>query len=414
MMPVMSLHRVKVLLALPLLALGLRAQPLPLSTPEAEGISSERLERLHGHFERLVREGKRAGAITLIARHGKIADWRAYGFRNVESKLPMEKDTICRIYSMSKIVASVAALMLLEEGRFELSDPVADYLPEWKNVKVASGGTADAPELVDAKSPITIKHLLTHTSGMIYPDDSVPVGTLYRRAKLFETTSLQEFSERASKLPLTSQPGEAFHYGISVDILGRLVEVVSGAPFAEFLEKRIFDPLGMADTSFNPPPEKNARVATIYSLDAQGRLEPSPRDPYKGLASGGGGLYSTMGDYVRFAQMLANGGELDGKRLLGKKTVELMMANHLNRLARQTTEFSDSDGFGLGGSVRIDLARGDRLGTVGEFGWAGAASTYVRIDPLEKTVALMFMQHSPMDARAFAQFSTLFYQALVK
>jgi CubicO group peptidase (beta-lactamase class C family) len=408
----MGLNVRSVLIAVPLLALALRAQPLPLSTPEAEGLSSERLQRLHDYYEKLVRDGKRAGAITLIARNGKIADWRTYGFRNLEAKLPMEKDTICRIASMTKLVTSVATLMLLEENRFHLADPVSDYLPEWKTVKTLRGGTTDAPDLVDPKSPITIKHLLTHTSGLIYGGHGA-VGELYGRVKPFDAATLKEFSERAAKLPLASHPGEEFHYSISTDVLGRLVEVVAGMPFEQFVQTRIFEPLAMADTSFDPPAAKASRIATIYTTNKQGRLEATPRARY-GWPSGGGGLYSTIGDYLRFSQMLLNGGELDGKRLLGRKTVELMTANHLNRMARQTTEFDDFEGFGLGVAVRQDLARGDGLGSVGAFGWAGAFTTWVRMDPAEKTVAILFMQQTPMDSRAFGDFSTLFYQSLVK
>lgn len=412
MMRGMGLHFKSAVAVIPLLALTLRAQPLPLSSPEAEGLSSERLDRLHAHYEKLVRDGQRAGAVTLIARHGKIADWRAYGFRNLEAKLPMEKDAICRIASMTKLVTSVAVLMLLEEGRFHLADPISDYLPEWKNVKVLRGGTADAPDLIDPKSPVTVKHLLTHTSGLTYGGEGA-AGDLHRRINPFAAASLQGFSERAARIPLVSHPGEEFHYGVSTDVLGRLVEVVAGMPFDQFVEKRITTPLGMTDTSFHPPASKDSRIAVIYTTGKEDKLQPTPRDPYV-WPSGGGGLYSTPGDYLRFCQMLLNGGELGGKRLLGKKTVELMTVNHLNRMARQTTEFDDFEGFGLGVAVRADLARGDGLGSVGAFGWAGAFTTWVRIDPTEKTVALLFMQQTPMDSRAFGTFANLFYQSLVK
>jgi len=397
-----------------LFALSLTAQPLPLSSPGELGFSPERLERLHAHYQREVADGKRAGVITLIVRNGRIADWQAFGYRDLEAKLPMQKDTICRIYSMSKLITAVAALQLLEEGRFELDDPVAKYVPELKGLKVLKGGTADDPRLADPVRPLTIKHLLTHTSGMIYADSGdSPVHQIAKKAKLFEAATLKEFVERAARVPLLADPGETFNYGVSMDVLGYLVERVSGAPFDERLKKRIFDPLRMVDTTFEPPPGQRARVAKIYKIGAQGKLEFAPRDRLA-FPSGGGGLYSTIGDYARFAQMLVNGGELDGVRLLGRKTVELMMVNHLNGLARQTLPWSEAEGFGLGGSVRIDLAKASALGSIGEFGWAGAATTLVRIDPKEKTVALMYAQHTPMDSRMYAEFLTLFYQALVE
>jgi CubicO group peptidase (beta-lactamase class C family) len=399
---------------IPLFTLCLAAQPLPVSQPAELGFSPERLGRLHAYFERQVSEGKRAGAIILIVRNGKIADWQTFGYRDLEAKLPMEKDTICRIYSMSKLVTSVAALQLLEEGRFQLDDPAEKYLPELKGLKVFTGGTAEEPKLADPKGPVTIKHLLTHTSGMVYGSmGTTPVHEISRTVNPFQATTLKDFVERAVRIPLIAEPGEQFNYSISTDVLGALVERVSGLPFGQVLQQRIFDRLGMADTSFDPPPVKRSRVARIYRIGSQGKLEPVPEDKFHGLASGGGGLYSTIGDYARFAQMLQNGGELNGVRILGRKTVELMMANHLNGLARQTLPWSESDGFGLGGSVRIDLAKGSRLGSAGEFGWAGMATTYVRLDPQEKTIALMYAQYLPMDSRLFDDFSTLFYQALV-
>jgi CubicO group peptidase (beta-lactamase class C family) len=407
----------KIALLLSLLALPLAAQPLPLTTPGEAGLSPERLDRLHACFEHKVRDGKRAGAITLIARDGRIIDWRAYGHRDLDARLPMEKDTICRVWSMSKMVTTVAVLQLLEEGRFQLGDPVQDYIPEMRNLKVFAGGTAEKPEVADLKSPVTIKNLLTHTCGMTYAGfGDTPVHELYGRAHLFDASSLEEFVQRAVRIPLLRQPDEVFSYGISMDVAGYLVERVSGMPLQQYVKKRILDPLRMADTSFDfeVPREKRARLARLYRTGAGGLLELAPEDKGNQFPSGGGGLCSTTGDFARFGQMLLNGGELDGARVLGKKTVELMMVNHLNGLARQTLPWSDSDGFGLGGQVRIDVAKGNRPGSVGEYGWTGGSSTYFRIDAKERTIALMYMQYLPMDTRAFDEFSTLFYQALVQ
>jgi len=396
------------------------AQPLPQTPAEGKGFSPQRLEKMHAVVQRYIDEGKHAGAISMIVRDGNIVDWQTYGYRDLEAKAPMEKDTIVRIYSMSKIITSVAVLMLHEEGRFKLNDPVASYIPELKDMKVFKGGTADKPDLVDAKSPITIKHLLTHTAGFTYGSTNNAVETLNERADLWNAPTFKEFISRVAKLPLAHQPGEAFRYGINTDVLGYLVEVVSGQKFEDYLEQRLFRPLGMRDTAFYVPEEKRSRLAKIYEAGPDGKLRPAKPilDSYhgsgQGFPSGGGGLYSTIGDYARFGQMLLNGGRLEDHQILGRKTVELMMVNHLNHLERQTHIWSDSDGFGLGGAVRIDLAKGNSLGSEGQFGWTGAATTYFNLDPREYTLALLFVQHFPHDQHGiFWKFSTLFYQSLV-
>ncbi len=250
------------------------APPLPLATPESQGMSSERLGRLHAEIDRFVSEGKYAGAVSLIARNGRVVDWQAWGKRDIEAGLPMEKDTICRIYSMSKIVTSVAALILLEEARFKLDDPVGDYLPELAHMKVLTGGTAEKPLLADAKTPITIKHLFTHTSGLTYDGDTSPVEKLNRDAKLPEATSLADFVRRVSLLPLAYEPGERFTYSVSIDVLGALVEKVSGRPFGEFLEERLFRPLGMKDTGFSVP-RREAGTAGEDLREGRGREAPA-------------------------------------------------------------------------------------------------------------------------------------------
>jgi CubicO group peptidase (beta-lactamase class C family) len=362
----------------------------------------------------MVQEGKRSGAITMIVRNGKIADWKAYGFRDLERRLPMEKDTICRIWSMTKVITSVAAMMLVEEGRMSLSDPVHRYLPELKAMKVLTGGTADKPQLANAERPITVKHLLTHTAGFTYSRGDDTISQLYRKTKVFDVPTLKAFAAKAATLPLVAQPGQKYNYGINTDMLGYLVEVVSDMPFDRFVQTRILTPLKMTDTFFETPESKRSRIAKTYTLK-EGKLVESPLQDVGSIETvpfGGMALHSTIGDYARFAQMLLNGGQLDGVRLLSRKTVELMTVNHLNHLEVPYTSATGAYGFGLGGSVRVDLAKGNIPGSLGQFGWDGAASTYFRIDPQERTVSLLFQQHVPFDMPSLELFSTLFYQAI--
>jgi CubicO group peptidase (beta-lactamase class C family) len=393
----------------------LAGQPLPVSTPEKEGMSSERLDRLHARFQEMVDKGERAGAITLVLRNGRIADWKTYGYRDVTRKLAMEKDTICRIWSMTKVITSVAVMMLVEEGRVTLADPVSKFIPELKHMRVLTGGTADSPVLADATRPITIKHLLTHTSGLTYSWGDDPVPQIYRKVDIFKAANLKEFAGKVASVPLIAQPGEKYNYGINIDVLGYVVEVASGMPFDRFVQTRILTPLKMNDTHWTVPEEKLKRVAKTYTVKdgklteySMPELNSTSTVPYGGM-----GLYSTIGDYARFGQMLLNGGELDGVRLLSRKTVELMTGNHLSTLKTPSIDPNGAYGFGLGGSVRLDVAKGGIPGTVGQFGWDGAASTYFRMDPKEKLVTLLFQQYMPFDQPSLALFSTLVYQAIV-
>lgn len=402
------------------LALTLSAQSLPTVRPVQAGFSAQRLHRLHATMKRFVADGQHAGVITLVARKGKLVDLQTYGYRDLEKRLPMEKDTICRIYSMSKIVTSVAVLMLMEEGRFNLDDPVANYLPELKELKVLTGGTADAPQLEPLKRAVTIKHLLTHTSGLIYDFDGTDeLHKLYQRAELWSGPDLNDFIRKVGRLPLKHQPGDAFTYGINTDVLGALVERMSGMTFEEFLQERLCRPLKMRDTSFDVPPAKMDRLAKTYKHGPDGKLveaEPligTSAEKGRGIYSGGTGLFSTVGDYAHFAQMLCNDGQLDGERILGRKTVELMTANHLLALPGDKHGFDPAAGFGLGVEVQLDLGRGGLLGSPGAFGWYGAATTYARIDPQERLVAIAFAQHFPFNEHGmFARFATGYYQAL--
>ena len=410
----------KTLLLLLTLAAATAAQAqLPTASPARAGFDPARLEVLHATTKRFVETGQHAGAITLLARDGKLVDFQTYGYRDIEKRLPMERDTICRIYSMSKIITSVGVLVLLEEGRFNLDDPASKYLPELKDMKVMTGGTAEAPQLEPLKRPITIKHLLTHTSGLIYGSTGTnELANLYERANLWTGPGLSDFTAKVGKLPLKHQPGDAYTYGTSTDVLGALIERVSGKTFGAFLDERIFRPLGMKDTSFDVAPEKMQRLAKQYKhgpdgkfVEAEASLAASA-EAGKGIESGGGGMFSTAGDYARFAQMLLNGGTLEGHRVLGRKTVQLMSANHLVTLPNNQAA-TRQKGFGLGVEVTTDLGQLSMASSLGQFGWYGAATTYCQIDPKEQIVAVALVQHFPFNEHGFfAQFATGYYQAL--
>lgn len=392
---------------------------LPGASPKSAGFDPARLEVLHETTRRFVEEGKHAGIITLLARDGKIVDFQTYGHRDLEKQLPMETDTICRIYSMSKIVTCVATLMLLEEGRFNLDDPVSQHLPELREMKVWAGGTQSSPQLKALERPITIKHLLTHTSGLIYDfagDDELT--KMWRAAELWTGPGLTNFLQKLSNLPLKHQPGEMFTYGVNQDVQGALIERITGMRFGVFLQERIFGPLRMKDTGFDVPDDKLDRLAKTYKLGPDGKfvedaplIETWPKEG-RGIEAGGAGLFSTAGDFARFAQMLCNGGTLEGTRILGRKTVELMAADHMLALPNNQAA-SRQKGFGLGVEVTTDLGRLSMPSTPGQFGWYGAATTYCQIDPAERLVAIALVQHFPFNQHNFfAKFQTGYYQAL--
>jgi len=390
-----------------------RAQ-LPLSSPAAAGMNSNALSRLHAQLDQFVDSGRQAGIVTMISRNGRLVDVHTHGWRDREKRLPMERDTICRIYSMSKVITSVGVLSLWEEGRFQLDDPVQRYLPEWTNLTVLTGGTAAAPVTVPAARPITIKHLLTHTSGLAYDFSGGPVlSTLYKDAGIWDGPDLRDFTARVARLPLKHQPGEAFTYGVNTDILGALIERVTGRGLEEFLQERVCRPLGMVDTSFTVPAAKLPRLAITYRTAAGGGLEPADSLSPRRFPSGGGGLFSTAGDYLRFGQMLVDHGKFEGHRILGRKTIELMRSNHLLSLPDQAAVAARPNGFGLGVEVQGDLGRGVLPGTPFAFGWTGAATTYVRMDPGEGLVAILLSQHFPYNEhRIFEAFAVGYYSAL--
>lgn len=391
---------------------------LPTVSPKAAGFDPERLAVMHATTKRFVDGGQLAGVITLLVRGGKIVDFQTYGYRDVEKRLPMERDTICRMYSMSKIITCTATLVLFEEGRFNLDDPVTKYLPELNGMQVWTGGTQEAPTLEPLKRPITIKQLLTHTSGLIYDfsgDDELT--KLWRSADLWTGPGLTGFLRKLAKLPLKHQPGEAYTYGVNQDVLGALIERVSGKTFGAFLEERLFGPLGMKDTGFDVPEAKMNRLAKTYKLADGKFVEDKPiietwPEAGRGIEAGGAGIFSTVGDFARFAQMLCNGGRLDGRRILGRKTVELMTADHMVTLSNNQAA-ARQKGFGFGVEVTTDIGRMSVPSSVGQFGWYGAATTYCQIDPKERIVAVALAQHFPFNQpNFFAQFQTAYYQAL--
>lgn len=382
--------------------------------PRDVGLCPDRLERIDTWMRGYVESGRLAGLSVSVLRGGRIAFFRAHGHADLARDKPFAADTITRIYSMTKPLTSLAVLMLYEEGRFQLDDPVARFLPELAQMRVMTGGNRAKIETEPALRPITIRDLLTHTSGLTYGFmEATLVDALYRQNEIdFQTStlSLGELVARLAQQPLLAQPGAEWNYSVATDVLGHFVAVVSGQDFADFMRTRILRPLGMGDTDFFVPEDKQARFAANYVFDRAGKLRiyddsvesrfltPPP------LASGGGGLVSTAADYLRFCRMLLNLGELDGVRLLGRKTVELMLTNHLpgDLAAMGQPRFAESSyagiGFGLGVSVMLDPARAQILGTPGEVSWGGVASTSFWVDPDEDMAVVLMTQLIPSSA----------------
>ena len=372
------------------------------------GLSAERLGRIDGWMQRWVDSGRLAGLSVLVSRHGQIAYERCYGLADRERGTPMATDTIVRIYSMTKPLTSVALMMLYEEGRFQLDDPISAVLPYFAETRVWAGEGRDPVKLV---RPITYRDLLTHTSGLTYGFiNATPIDAMYREQGVdFQTAdaTLGEVVQKAATMPLLAQPGAAWNYSIATDVIGHLVAEISGVPFAEFLHDRVIAPLGMLDTAFTVAPANFGRFAANYARgeDGTATLLDDPATsrfimPGK-IASGGGGLTGTARDYMRFCHMMLNKGALDGERLLGRKTVELMTSNHLggDMAAMGMPRFSESKydgvGFGLGFSIMLDPAKAEILGTAGEFAWGGAASTAFWIDPVEDMAVVLLTQLTP-------------------
>jgi CubicO group peptidase (beta-lactamase class C family) len=410
------------------LSLTAFAEGLPKTAPEEVGLSSERLNRLTAIFEQEVDRGGIPGAVVAVARNGKMAYEKPFGYQNREAQMPMKVDSIFRIASMSKPIASVAVMMLAEEGKIDLAAPVVQYLPEFKDLKVGMQGEP-------VKRPMTVQDLLRHTSGLAYEffaEDS-SLKQAYAEAKVFSfDQSLAEMVSRLAKLPLAHQPGTTWEYSMSTDVLGRIVEVASGMGFDQFVDQRIAKPLNLSATGFSVTQSQAANIAEPQVDAATGKkpgmivdnLTQKPK-----LLSGGAGMVSTADDYVRFAQMLLNGGELDNVRLLSPTTVALMTADHLRPGIAYNTTFTGlledlaptpemGQGFGLGFMVRKVEGRNPLPGSVGDFSWTGAHGTYFWVDPKEKLVACLMVQNGfderglPKSARLRQEMRYLVYQAI--
>lgn len=368
---------------------------LPLAAPEEVGLSATRLRRLGDVLASEIESGRVPGTVALVARRGKLAYFEAAGARDPGSGAAMRKDDIFRIYSMTKPIVSVAAMMLWEEGQFLLGDPLAKYLPEFAGQKVAVERGSEI-ELVAAEREITLQDLLRHTSGLTYEfRGNAPVQKLYMNAKTFRRNQTNaEQAATLAGLPLMHQPGTVWEYSRSTDVLGRIIEVLTGQSLGEVLAERILRPLGMTDTDFHVPAAKQGRLAEAF-----------PRDPETGAAvqllevrekpsfeSGGGGLVSTAIDYARFLQMMLNGGTLDGVRLLSRKTVEYMTADHLGGITGAPDLLIPGYGFGLGFAVRLTAGIAQVPGSVGQYYWGGLAGTTFWVDPAEQLFAVLLIQ----------------------
>jgi CubicO group peptidase (beta-lactamase class C family) len=389
-------------------------------------------------MQRYVDQGNLPGVVTLVARRGKIVHFGTVGSRNVSANAPMTRDTIFRLYSQSKPVTAVATMILYEEGKFLLTDPVARYLPEFADMKVYLG-EENGQIKTEPALPITIQHLLTHTAGFTYDFLPTPVGKMYGPAGTSGVApqsklgSLAEWTRELAKLPLIAQPGSDWNYSVSIDVLGRLVEATSGLSFRDFLRARIFEPLGMKDTDFYVPDQKLARFAANYSPTPNGKMQLADdpeKSPYRKLPKiemGGSGLVGTAGDYFRFAQMLANGGQLDGVRVLAPSTVDMMMSDHLNPELRPdplSSLFSSGLfgrgvrawglGFGLGGFVATDPALSGIPMSVGTYSWGGAATTHFWVDREQELVGIVMTQLLPDGTYPVRQMmQAMTYQALM-
>jgi CubicO group peptidase (beta-lactamase class C family) len=411
------------------------AQGLPLGNPEALGLSTERLQRIDALIERAIADEDIAGAVALVARHGEVAYLKPFGMADVDDSEPMEIDTLFRIASMTKPVTSLAVMMLLEGGHFLLTDPVSRFIPELADRRVLTDD-GDSVATVPAEGEITIRHLLTHTSGIIYQFSATTgahakLAGLYREAGISDGLAQTEgriagLSERLGTVPLLFEPGSAYAYGLSIDVLGHLVEVVSGLTLAEFFERRIFGPLGMHDTYFFLGDDEAERLASVYVPDERGGLREladsetidsgflhySASYPFRGpqtYYSGGAGLTSSVSDYVRLLQMFLNGGELDGVRLVSPKTVELMTQNGIGDLS-----ISPGRKFGLGFAILEDPGRAGALGSPGTYYWGGFFNTRFFVDPHEELVGIFLSQRYPRDTDSLRDlFISAAYQAVV-
>jgi CubicO group peptidase (beta-lactamase class C family) len=391
--------------------------------PEKVGFSPSRLDHVRTVMQSYVDKGKLPGAVTLIARRGQVAHAECVGMRDIEARKPMQLDTLFPIYSMTKPITAVAMMILYEEGKYQLYDPLSRFIPEFKDVKVILKTNEAGMELTGLEREITIRDLLTQTSGFVSGGWSAPPLTkLVEEIDLYRPdNTLQEFTQKLVKLPLIHQPGKGWRYGESPEVLGYLVELLSGMPFDAFLKQRIFEPLGMDDTDFSIPEAKRDRLARMYGFSETGSLvekvESSPWLVPSSVPRGGFGLISTAPDYLRFAQMLLNKGELDDTRILGRMTVEYMTRNHLPKelLPMQVFPGMFLNGYGYGFllGVLVDPVQAGLLGSEGEFYWGGL-NTIFWIDPKEELFALLMTYLEwPNHVPIYYDFRTLTYQSIV-
>ncbi|HAI16485.1 MAG: serine hydrolase [Gammaproteobacteria bacterium] len=423
-MPRSNFRLIAIFIISVLLSSTIAAADLSRSRPEELGISSERLGRLDTVLNSYVEENLIAGQVLLVLRKGRIAHSLANGMRDIEATDPMKEDTIFRIASQTKALVSTGIMILHERGQLDISHPLSRYIPEWENVQVAVPNENGSYNLEPVERPITLRHLLTHTAGMSY--GTGPASREWEEADFQgwyfanKTETIGESIARMASLPLDAHPGTAWIYGYNTDILGAVIEKASGMDLNNFLQQEIFEPLEMSDSHFYLPENKRDRLAVVYQpkpgggiqaipatdgMRSQGLYIDGPRISY----SGGAGLLSTANDYARFLQMTLNGGELDGKRILSRKTIELMTTNHLGDLP-----FRSGQGFGLGFSIVTDLGERGTLGSVGEYGWGGAYHSTYWVDPLEELVVVYLTQIIP--ATGLDDYSKLrsgVYQAII-
>lgn len=395
------------------------AADLGTARPEAVGISSQRLNRLTTEMKAIVERGDVPGVVTMVARKGKVVHLEAAGKRELEGGTPMQKDSIFRIYSMTKPITGVAMMILLEQGKWQLNDPVSKHIPEFADLKVAKVDPANGTvATVPPNHPMTMRELMSHSGGLTYGFfGGTAVDKQYVDNKVFDPSQpMQTFIERLGKTPLLFQPGERWHYSVSVDVQGYLVEKLSGKSFPEFLQENVFGPLKMVDTAFYVPPEKMNRLVEFYYRDKDGKTvkHPGVADYSKPpvFPSGGGGLVSTASDYMRFCQMLLNGGTLDGQRILSPLSVKLMRTNMLPEAART---MSPGTGFGLDFAVIEDPASGGGYGGEGTYFWGGYAGTWFWIDPVYQLIVIGMIQERGDELPDFRALSrSLTYQSIVE
>jgi CubicO group peptidase (beta-lactamase class C family) len=405
-----------VLLAGALCAAIAFAQLPTANHPEDVGFSAKRLEKTRQAYRDDVEKKSIPGAVLLIARNGKIVTYDAIGYQERAAQTPMKKDSIFRVASMSKPITTVAAMILVEENKLDLGAPVAQYLPEFKDVKVGADHVAP-------KRPMTVQDLMRHTSGLTYGlFGNSAIDQMYRQANIFNSKSLAEMVKTVAGMPLLHQPGEVWEYSVSTDVLGRVVEVAGGMDLDTFIQERVTGPLKMNDTGFWVKP---AAISRLAKPDAKSNLPFAEPTEKPGLFSGGGGMFSTASDYARFSQMLLNGGELEGVRILGPKTIALMTSDQLPAITERHTPVAMALGpfgptpemgtsFGLGFAVRVDAGRNPEPGSIGDFSWGGITGTLFWVDPKEKLVTVLMVQ-SPQGVNGFIwrQARTMVYQALV-